>query len=59
MALATRCMRASDDNRAKHSASWQSRAEFEIRADMITVRTEAPIGIGIDAKVKFRHCVYR
>lgn len=52
-------MRASDDNRAKHSASWQSRAEFEIRADMITVRTEAPIGIGIDSKVKFRHCVYR
>lgn len=59
VALATRCMRASDDNRAKLSASWLSSAEIEIRADMITVRTEVPVGIGIDAKVKFRHWVYR
>lgn len=59
VALATQCMRASDDNRAKLSASWLSDAEIEISGDLITVRTEVPAGIGIDATIKFHHWVYR
>ena len=59
VALATRCMRASDDNRAKLSASWLSSAEIDIRGDLITVRTEVPVGIGVDARVKFRYWEYR
>ena len=59
VALATQCMRASDDNRAKLSASWLSSAEIDISGDSITVRTEVPVGIGIDATVKFHYWVYR
>ena len=59
VALATQCMRASDDNRAKLSASWLSSAEIDVSGDSITVRTEVPVGIGIDATVKFHHWVYR
>jgi hypothetical protein len=58
-ALAVQCMRSSDDNRAKLSASWLSSAEIEVDGDLITVRTEVPVGISIDAKVKFRYWVYR
>ena len=57
--LATQCMLASGDNRAKLSASWLSSAEIKIDGDLITVRTEVPIGISIDAKVRFRHWIYR
>lgn len=59
VALATQCMRASDDNRAKLSASWLSSAEIEVRGDLVTVRTEVPVGISMDARVKFRHWIYR
>lgn len=59
VALATQCMRASDDNRAKFSASWLSSAEIDIDGDLITVRTEVPAGISLDAKVRFRHWIYR
>jgi hypothetical protein len=59
VALATRCMRASDDNRAKLSASWLSSAEIEVDGDLITIRTEVPVGISIDARVRFRHWIYR
>ena len=59
VALATQCMRASDDNRAKLSASWLSSAEIEVSGDLITVRTEVPVGISMDATIKFRHWVYR
>lgn len=52
-------MRASDDNRAKLSASWLSSAEIEIDGELITVRTEVPVGISIDANLKFRHWIYR
>ena len=57
--LATRCMRASDDNRVKFSSSWLSSAEIEVRGDLITVRTEVPVGISIGGKVKLRYRVYR
>lgn len=51
-------MRASDDNRAALPASWLSSAEIDIRGDLITVRSEAPVGIGVDARVKFRYWAY-
>jgi hypothetical protein len=59
VALATQCMRASDDNRAKFAASWLSGAEITIHEDLITVRTEVPVGVGIGGTVKLRHWVYR
>ena len=59
VALATQCMRASDDNRAKLSSSWLSSAEIEVRGDLITVRTEVPVGISIGGRIKFRYWVYR
>ena len=59
VALATQCMRASDDNRAKLAASWLSNAEITIHGDLITVRTEVPVGVSIGGTVKFRYWVYR
>ena len=59
VALATQCMRASDDNRVKLSSSWLSNAEIEIHEDLITVRTEVPVGISIGGTVKIRTWVYR
>ena len=59
VALATRCMRASDDNRVKHSSSWLSNAEVDIEGDLVTVRTEVPVGISIGGKIKFRYWTYR
>ena len=59
VALATQCMRATDDNRAKLASSWLRNAEVDVRGDLITVRTEVPAGIGIDGKIKMRHWVYR
>lgn len=58
VALATRCMRAANDNRAKLSASWLSSAEVEVQGDMVTVRTEVPIGISIGGRIKFRYWTY-
>jgi len=58
-ALATACMRASDDNRVKFSSSWLSNAEVEVHGDTVTVRTEVPVGISIGGTVKFRYRVYR
>ena len=59
VALATQCMRASDDNRVKLSSSWLSSAEIEVRGDLITVRTEVPVGISIGGRVTLRQWVYR
>ena len=59
VALATQCMRASDDNRVKLSSSWLSNAEIDVSEDLITVRTEVPLGISIGGTVKFRYWVYR
>ena len=59
VALATQCMRATDDNRAKLSSSWLSNAEIDVRGDLVTVRTEVPVGIGIDGTIKIRHWIYR
>jgi hypothetical protein len=59
VSLATQCMRASDDNRAKLSSSWLSSAEIEVRGDLITVRTEVPVGISIGGRVTLRKWVYR
>lgn len=59
VALATQCMRASDDNRVTLSSSWLSNAEIEVRDDFVTVRTEVPVGISIGGKVKFRYWEYR
>jgi len=59
VALATQCMRASSDNRAKLAASWLSNAEISIQEDLITVRTEVPAGISIGGTVNFRYWTYR
>ena len=59
VALATQCMRASDDNRAKLAASWLSNAEITIHDDLITVRTEVPVGVSIGGTMKFRYWIYR
>ena len=59
VALATQCMRASDDNRVKLSSSWLSNAVIEVNDDLITVRTEVPVGISIGGRVKFRYWQYR
>lgn len=59
VALATQCMRASDDNRVKLSSSWLSNAEIEVLGDFVTVRTEVPVGISVRGKVKFRYWEYR
>jgi len=59
VALATQCMRASSDNRAKLAASWLSNAEIEVQGDSVTVRTEVPVGINIGGRVKFHYWTYR
>ncbi len=59
VSLATQCMRASDDNRAKLSSSWLSSAKIEVRGDLITVSTEVPVGISIAGRVTLRQWVYR
>jgi len=59
VALATQCMRASDDNRAKLAASWLSNAAITIQEDRITVRTEVPAGVSIGGTVKLRYWTYR
>jgi hypothetical protein len=59
IALATRCMRASDDNRVKLSSSWLSSAEIDVNGEMVTVRTEVPVGISIGGRVKFHYYTYR
>lgn len=59
VALATQCMRASSDNRAKLAASWLSNAEISIEEDLITVHTEVPTGISIGGTVRFRYWTYR
>jgi hypothetical protein len=59
VALATQCMRATDDNRVKLSSSWLSNAEIEVDGDRVTVRTEVPVGISIGGKIKFHYWEYR
>lgn len=59
IALATECMRASDDNRVKLSSSWLSSAEIDVKGDLVTVRTEVPVGISIGGTVKFHYWTYR
>jgi hypothetical protein len=59
IALATRCMRASDDNRVKLSSSWLSSAKVDVQGDAVTVRTEVPVGISIGGRVKFHYWTYR
>ncbi len=59
VALATQCMRASDDNRAKLSSSWLSSAESQVRDDLISVRAEVPVGTSIGGRVTLRQWVYR
>ncbi len=56
--LATRCLRASDDNRVKHSASMLSDADIEVGEDRVVVRARVPVGISLSAKIKFRHWTY-
>jgi hypothetical protein len=53
--LATGCINASPDNRVKLSGSWSNNFDVVVVADKITVRTEVPVGIGVDGKLKFRH----
>jgi hypothetical protein len=53
--LATGCINASPDNRVKLSGSWSSNFDVVVEGDKITVRTEVPVGIGLNGKVKFHH----
>ncbi len=61
--LATGCINASPDNRVKLSGSWSNNFDVEVKGSEITVRTEVPVGIGMDGKLKFRkrefHCRQR
>lgn len=57
--LASGCINASDDNRVKLSGSWSNSFEVEVRGDEVTVRTEVPVGIGLDGKVKIRSREFR
>lgn len=59
VALGVACIRASDDNRVKLSASWASSTEVEIDGDLVTVRAEVPAGVSIEGTVRFRHYEYR
>jgi hypothetical protein len=58
-ALAAQCMRASADNRVRFFSAWLSNAQVEARDDLVTVRTEVPVGISIGGRVKFRYWEYR
>lgn len=53
--LASGCINASPDNRVKLSGSWSNSFEVERRGDEIIVRTEAPVGLSLAGKIKFRH----
>ena len=57
--LATGCINASDDNRVKLSGSWSNNFDVEVKGSDIIVRTEVPVGIGFDGKVKFRNREFR
>lgn len=57
--LATGCINASPDNRVKLSGSWSNNFDVEVEGSEITVRTEVPVGIGLDGKVKIRHREFR
>ncbi len=53
--LATGCINASSDNRARLSGSWSNNFDVLVEGDKITVRTEVPVGIGLNGKLKIRH----
>ncbi|MDX1515177.1 MAG: hypothetical protein R3174_15675 [Gammaproteobacteria bacterium] len=57
--LASGCIKSSPDNRVKLSGSMSNNFEVERHGDEILVRTEVPVGIGLDGKVKFRHREFR
>lgn len=57
--LATGCINASPDNRVKLSGSWANNFDVQVNGDEFAVRTEVPVGIGLDGKVKFRKREFR
>jgi hypothetical protein len=57
--LATGCINASPDNRVKLSGSWSNNIDVEVEGSEIKVRTEVPVGIGLDGRLKFRHREFR
>ena len=57
--LASGCINASPDNRAKLSGSWSNNFDVLVEGKEITVRTEVPVGIGLNGKLKIRHREFR
>ena len=57
--LASGCINASPDNRARLSGSWSNNFDVLVEGDKITVRTEVPVGIGLNGKLKIRHREFR
>ncbi len=57
--LASGCINASPDNRVKLSGSWSSNFEVETDGDDITVRTEVPMGIALNGKIRFGQREFR
>lgn len=51
--LASGCINASPDNRVKLSGSWSNSFEVEVDGSEITVRTEVPMGIALNGRIKF------
>ena len=57
--LATSCINASPDNRVKLSGSWSNNFDVQVDGSNINVRTEVPVGIGLDGKLKFHKREFR
>ena len=57
--LASGCINASPDNRVKLSGSWSSSFEVETEGEDIIVRTEVPVGIALNGKIKFGQREFR
>lgn len=57
--LATGCINASPDNRVKLSGSWSNSFDVEVEGDEITVRTEVPMGIALNGRIKFGRREFR
>ncbi len=57
--LASGCINASSDNRVKLSGSWSNSFEVEVEGNEITVRTEVPMGIALNGRIKFGQREFR
>ena len=57
--LASGCINASPDNRVKLSGSWSNSFDVEVEGNDIVVRTEVPLGIGLNGRLKFGQREFR